>query len=71
MGLQFAALAPLAYERARHSGIGTALPAAAVLAVAVALNRLYKRWRLCVSCVAGAAISAESPCTLEKAVNRR
>jgi hypothetical protein len=31
MGLQFAALAPLAYERARSSGIGTALPAALFL----------------------------------------
>jgi ornithine cyclodeaminase/alanine dehydrogenase-like protein (mu-crystallin family) len=27
MGLQFAALAPLAYERARESGVGTVLPA--------------------------------------------
>jgi ornithine cyclodeaminase len=31
MGLQFAALAPLAYERARDSGVGTALPAALFL----------------------------------------
>jgi ornithine cyclodeaminase/alanine dehydrogenase-like protein (mu-crystallin family) len=31
MGLQFAALAPLAYERARDSGIGTTLPAALFL----------------------------------------
>jgi ornithine cyclodeaminase/alanine dehydrogenase-like protein (mu-crystallin family) len=31
MGLQFAALAPLAYERARNAGIGTALPASLFL----------------------------------------
>lgn len=31
MGLQFAALAPLAYERARDAGLGTALPASLFL----------------------------------------